>query len=123
MTSDDLTAWIGRTERVEDDISPAQAAAAAATLEPPPPLPTKGAALPPLWHWFYFLPRAPQSQLGIDGHPRRGGFIPPIPYPRRMFAGARIRFHQRSSSVNLPGVRGLFVTSPTNRGAAVHSHS
>lgn len=94
MTTEDLTAWIGRTERVEDDISPAQAAAAAAMLEPPPPLPTKGSALPPLWHWFYFLPRAPQSQLGIDGHPQRGGFMPPIPYPRRMFAGARIRFHR-----------------------------
>ncbi|GIV99834.1 acyl-CoA dehydrogenase [Roseiflexus sp.] len=94
MTAEDMAAWIGRTERVEDDISPAQAAAAAAMLEPPPPLPAKDSALPPLWHWFYFLPRAPQSQLGIDGHPQRGGFIPPIPYPRRMFAGARIRFHQ-----------------------------
>ncbi len=94
MSTEDLTAWIGRTERVEDDISPAQAAAAAAMLEPPPPLPVQGSALPPLWHWFYFLPRAPQSQLGIDGHPQRGGFIPPIPYPRRMFAGARIRFHR-----------------------------
>ncbi len=93
MNEMDLNAWIGRTEQVEDDISPAQAAAAAAMLEPPPPLPTRGSALPPLWHWFYFLPRAPQSQLGIDGHPQRGGFIPPIPYPRRMFAGARIRFH------------------------------
>lgn len=93
MTSEDWTAWIGRTEQLEDDISPAQAAAAAATLEPPPPLPVKGSALPPLWHWFYFLPRAPQSQLGVDGHPQRGGFIPPIPYPRRMFAGARVRFH------------------------------
>ncbi len=93
MSSEDWTAWIGRTEVVEDDICLAQALAAAATLEPLSS-PTAGAALPPLWHWFYFLPRAPQSKLGIDGHPQRGGFIPPIPYPRRMFAGARIRFHQ-----------------------------
>lgn len=94
MSEADWTAWIGRTELVEDDICLTQALAAAATLEPPSAPLTTGAPLPPLWHWFYFLPRAPQSQLGSDGHPQRGGFIPPIPYPRRMFAGARIRFHQ-----------------------------
>ncbi|MGQ9613047.1 MAG: acyl-CoA dehydrogenase [Chloroflexus sp.] len=93
MSSADWMAWIGRTERVEDNICLAQAIAAAATLEPPSGAPTADSPLPPLWHWFYFLPRAPQSQLGSDGHPQRGGFIPPIPYPRRMFAGARIRFH------------------------------
>lgn len=93
MSSADWMAWIGRTEQVEDDICLAQAIAAAATLEPPSGAPTADSPLPPLWHWFYFLPRAPQSQLGSDGHPQRGGFIPPIPYPRRMFAGARIRFH------------------------------
>lgn len=93
MSSADWMAWIGRTELVEDEICLAQALAAAATLEPPSGPPTVGSPLPPLWHWFYFLPRAPQSQLSSDGHPQRGGFIPPIPYPRRMFAGARIRFH------------------------------
>ncbi|PMP75682.1 MAG: acyl-CoA dehydrogenase, partial [Chloroflexus aggregans] len=94
MSEADWTAWIGQTELVEDEICLAQALAAAATLEPPSATLTVGAPLPPLWHWFYFLPRAPQSQLGSDGHPQRGGFIPPIPYPRRMFAGARIRFHR-----------------------------
>ena len=93
MSSADWMAWIGRTELVEDNICLAQAIAAAVTLEPPSGVPTADSPLPPLWHWFYFLPRAPQSQLGSDGHPQRGGFIPPIPYPRRMFAGARIRFH------------------------------
>ncbi|MEF3275551.1 MAG: acyl-CoA dehydrogenase [Chloroflexus sp.] len=93
MSNEDWTAWIGRTELVEDDICLAQALAAAATLEPPSASLTAGAPLPPLWHWFYFLPRAPQSKLSTDGHPQRGDFIPPISYPRRMFAGARIRFH------------------------------
>lgn len=93
-TTEDFTEWIGRTEVVEEDISLAPALAAAATLDDTATPIGKEAALPPLWHWFYFLPKAPQSRLGEDGHPQRGGFIPPIPYPRRMFAGARLRFHR-----------------------------
>jgi 3-methylfumaryl-CoA hydratase len=93
-TTEDYAAWIGQTETVEDDISLAPALAAAATLDDTATQLGKGSALPPLWHWFYFLPKAPQSRLGDDGHPQRGGFIPPIPYPRRMFAGARLRFHR-----------------------------
>jgi 3-methylfumaryl-CoA hydratase len=93
-TTEDYTRWIGQTEQVADDISPAPAIAAAAMLDDQVTQPDKGGALPPLWHWFYFLPKAPQSQLSDDGHPQRGGFMPPIPYPRRMFAGARMRFHQ-----------------------------
>ncbi|MCG8346671.1 MAG: acyl-CoA dehydrogenase [Chloroflexales bacterium] len=92
-TTEDYAAWIGRTETVEDDISLAPVLAAAATLDDTTQF-GKGSALPPLWHWFYFLPKAPQSRLGDDGHPQRGDFIPPIPYPRRMFAGARLRFHR-----------------------------
>ncbi|NWG20899.1 MAG: acyl-CoA dehydrogenase [Chloroflexi bacterium] len=93
-TPEEYDAWIGRTDLLDDDLSPAQAQAAAATFEAPDAPFTQGAPLPPLWHWFYFLPRAPQSQLGDDGHPQRGGFMPPIPLPRRMFAGARLRFHR-----------------------------
>lgn len=92
--TEDYTGWIGQQEIVEDDIDLAPALAAAATLDDTVTQPSQGAALPPLWHWFYFLPRVPQSRLGSDGHPQRGGFMPPIPYPRRMFAGARIRFHR-----------------------------
>lgn len=84
--------WIGRTEKVEDFIASAPAVAAAATLEDAEAEFPDGAALPPLWHWFHFLPKAPQSRIGADGHPERGGFLPPIPLPRRMFAGARVRF-------------------------------
>lgn len=93
-TSADFAAWIGRTETVADDLSLAQALAAAATFDEVALQLTHASPLPPLWHWFYFLPRAPQAALGTDGHPQRGGFMPPIPYPRRMFAGARLRFHQ-----------------------------
>jgi 3-methylfumaryl-CoA hydratase len=48
--------------------------------------------LPPLAQWFYFNAWARESELGEDGHPRRGGFMPPITLPRRMFAGGRVTF-------------------------------
>ncbi|MDQ2888304.1 MAG: acyl-CoA dehydrogenase [Chloroflexota bacterium] len=92
--TEDYTNWIGRTEVVEDDISLVPVLAVAATLDDTVTQFTKGDALPPLWHWFYFLPRTPQALLGSDGHPQRGDFMPPISYPRRMFAGARLRFHR-----------------------------
>ncbi len=91
--TDDFRSWIGRTEIIRDDLALTQALAAAATLEITPDHLVSGAALPVPWHWFYFLPRGVQSELTIDGHPRRGGFMPPIPYPRRMFAGARLTVH------------------------------
>jgi 3-methylfumaryl-CoA hydratase len=92
MGEEALERWIGRTELVEDLIGTAQAQAAAATLDVPETPLDAGAALPPLWNWFYFLPRAPQAALSPDGHPQRGGFMPPITLPRRMFAGSRLRF-------------------------------
>ncbi len=49
--------------------------------------------MPPLAHWLYFLPIARQSEIGADGHPRRGSFLPPVPLPRRMWAGGRLDFH------------------------------
>jgi 3-methylfumaryl-CoA hydratase len=92
--TNDYADWIGRTEATDERICLTPAQEAAATLEERTLQPAEGGPLPPLWHWFYFLPRVPQSTLGHDGHPQRGGFMPPIPYPRRMFAGARLRFHQ-----------------------------
>lgn len=86
--------WIGTTERVEDEIRLTPAQAMLATLDDRENTLANGAALPPMWHWLYFLPRAPQSAIGPDGHPRRGEFMPPIELPRRMFAGARLKFPQ-----------------------------
>ena len=90
----DYAQWIGRQETTHDELSQTPALAAAATFDDTRTPLEKGDALPPLWHWFYFLPRAQQALLDVDGHPQRGGFMPPIPYPRRMFAGARMRFHR-----------------------------
>ncbi|RDD69036.1 FAS1-like dehydratase domain-containing protein [Paracoccus versutus] len=86
-----LQTWIGRTEESRDVIAPAHVRRMAALLDRPAP--ARGEALPPLWHWTFFTPEAPQSQIGPDGHPRRGGFLPPVPLPRRMWAGGRLTFH------------------------------
>ncbi len=88
----DLQAWVGRRQVIEERLGLGPARAAAATLDGESATISEGMALPPLWQWFYFLPVAPQSQLSTDGHPERGGFLPPVPLPRRMFAGARIHF-------------------------------
>ncbi|TXH29457.1 MAG: acyl-CoA dehydrogenase, partial [Elusimicrobia bacterium] len=90
----DYSHWIGRHESGEDELGLSPALAAAATLDDTWTTLQQGSPLPPLWHWFYFLPCVPQALLDRDGHPQRGGFMPPIPYPRRMFAGARLRFHR-----------------------------
>jgi 3-methylfumaryl-CoA hydratase len=85
-----LRDWIGRSEELHDQISAAPLNGLAATLDHDGPALSRGAAAPPLAHWLYFLPQARQSQVGADGHPRRGGFLPPVPLPRRMFAGSRL---------------------------------
>ncbi len=100
----DFSTWIGRTETVHDGMSPEQARSAAATFDQEVTAFGVRSPLPPLWQWFYFLPRAPQSALDIDGHPQRGGFLPPIPFPRRMFAGSRMQFH-RPLRLGAPAVR------------------
>lgn len=93
MTTVDFADWIGRTETVTDDLARSQTAAAAALFDEESLTRPGPDSLPPLWHWFYFLPTAPQSRLSDDGHPERGTFMPPVPLPRRMFAGSRVAFH------------------------------
>jgi len=88
-----LRDWIGRTESVSDLLAPTPYAALSATLDRPPERPPAGTTLPPLWHWLYFLPLHRQSEIGPDGHARRGGFLPPVPLPRRMWAGSQFEFH------------------------------
>jgi len=88
----DLAAWIGRSETLHDTISPTPVVALGATLDHPPAQVAAGTLLPPLWHWLYFLPMHRQSEIGPDGHARRGGFLPPVPLPRRMWAGSQFEF-------------------------------
>ena len=89
----DLKEWIGKTEEVTDVVTATPVAALAATLDRPAERPMVGTALPPLWHWLYFLPLHRQSDIGPDGHAKRGGFLPPVPLPRRMWAGSQLEFH------------------------------
>lgn len=91
---DHLRAWIGRTETRSDLVTAVPMAALSATLDRNDPEPVNGTAIPPLWHWLYFLPISPLGEAGPDGHPKRGGFLPPVPLPRRMFAGGRFEYHQ-----------------------------
>src|SRR5689334_16497399 len=91
---EDLQQWLGRTEAAHDTITPVPMAGLAATLDRDDPPPQPGDELPPLWHWLYFLPIDRQSALAEDGHVSRGGFLPPVPLPRRMWAGSRFRFER-----------------------------
>ncbi len=89
---DHLRGWIGRSETREERLAPFPANALAATLDRSDPPYREGDALPPLWHWLHFLPISPLAEAGEDGHPARGGFLPPVPLPRRMWAGSRLSF-------------------------------
>jgi 3-methylfumaryl-CoA hydratase len=84
--------WIGKTESASDVITATPYAALAATLDRPAARPAAGTPLPALWHWLYFLPLYRQSDVGPDGHAERGGFLPPVPLPRRMWAGSQFEF-------------------------------
>jgi 3-methylfumaryl-CoA hydratase len=89
-----LQQCIGRTETRADQVTLAPMAALSATLDRDDPPPHRGDPLPPAWHWLYFLPVHRHSELGEDGIVKRGSFLPPVPLPRRMWAGNRLEFHQ-----------------------------
>lgn len=85
---DHLKTWQGRTEHASGTITPWLDQAFRATLDQGELLD----AAPLGIHWCLALPTVPMSAIGEDGHPARGGFLPPVPLPRRMWAGGRLRF-------------------------------
>jgi len=97
-----LKAWIGRHETTGDALAPFQAAALAATLDRDEAF--VAGDLPPLWHWVYFQELHKTSELAENGHARLGGFMPPVPLPRRMWAGGRFTF-QRPLRIGQAGQR------------------
>ncbi len=91
MSFEHLKAWIGRSEIQTDVAARAPLDGLAATLDHADP-PWRPGEVPPLGHWLYFLPGAPQHEIGPDGHPKRGGFLPPVELPRRMWGGGEFEF-------------------------------
>ncbi len=87
-----LNDWIGRSIQVDDEISLSAVRRISAMVDRDPAELKRGDALPRHWYSMFFTANARQSQLGHDGHPRKGDFLPPIPLPRRMFVGRRVQF-------------------------------
>ncbi|WP_349617748.1 FAS1-like dehydratase domain-containing protein [Azotobacter salinestris] len=92
MSTIDLSAWIGRSQTVHDQLTLSLLGRLAATLGEASP--AHGHPLPPLWHWAFFQEPVPESKLGPDGHPARGGFLPPADDRNRMWAGGRLEFFE-----------------------------
>jgi 3-methylfumaryl-CoA hydratase len=88
---DDYQTWVGREEERAVRLHESTMEAMAATLGVAS-VPRAGDPLPPGWQWLFFNPAVPRDELGTDGHPARGGFLPPVALPRRMWAGSRIRY-------------------------------
>ncbi len=90
---DHLRLWVGRSEVREQHLEPFQARALARLLDREN-VPGDGDPLPMPWHWLYFLDTPSREGTGADGHPRRGGFLPPVPLPRRMWAAGDLTLHE-----------------------------
>ena len=89
----DLSGWIGRSESQRGFLAPTVAQTVHATLARPGlACPQEGEVMPALWHWYAFPPAVGMDALAPDGHPALGGFLPPVPYERRMWASGRLTF-------------------------------
>ena len=111
MTPDEIEryrAHIGRTQTEHDVVSPELVKRFAAAVDRP--YPGAGKPLPPMWHYAFFATDTPTASLGPDGHPPRGEFMPPVKLPRRMFAGANLRFH-RPLAIGEPAAKVSEITS------------
>jgi len=89
---DHLRQWIGRSTEASDVVTAQLVKGLRATLFQEIGEPKNGDAAPFTVHWCLAQPVFPMSQLGPDGHPTRGGFLPPVPLPRRMWAGGELQF-------------------------------
>lgn len=88
-----LQDWVGRQEEVRGCVPPTVAETIHATLGRGNAIcPRPGEAMPPLWHWYAFPPAVGMEELKEDGHPALGGFLPPVPYERRMWASSSLHF-------------------------------
>ena len=88
--AESLREWRPPTVESSRKVDPWPSAAFAALIDAAPPALDDGAPLPPMWHWFTLLDHRAQADIGEDGHPEHGPFLPPVPGRRRMFAGGRL---------------------------------
>ncbi len=94
MDKVNFAAWVDRTETIAGIVSEQMAQQIHATLgQAGSDAPQLGQPMPPLWHWYGFPPTAQMRELGRDGHPKLGGFLPPVNLDRRMWAGGKLTFH------------------------------
>ena len=84
--------WIGKVKDRNDSMAPEQLQRFEALMNRKPQSVTKGTPLPACAHWCYFTPIDMQSELAVDGHARKGDFLPPVELPKRMWAGGKITF-------------------------------
>lgn len=91
---DNWQGWIGKSQVADGDVVAWPPDVLNATLDRDDPPFASGDAIPPGWHWLYFPEVVRLTDVGADGHAKRGGFLPPVPLPRRMWASNRMRFHQ-----------------------------
>jgi itaconyl-CoA hydratase/mesaconyl-C4 CoA hydratase len=92
MSTQDPSAWLGRSETSEDNLGLEHAEKVALALDEPAL--KKGEPLPLLWQWCFFVRGVPYAETGSDGHPRRGGFLPAADDRNRMWAGGRLKFFE-----------------------------
>jgi hydroxyacyl-ACP dehydratase HTD2-like protein with hotdog domain len=90
--SEVIAGWAPGPTETSETIAAEPAVALSGLLDREPAVTAPGDPIPPLWHWLYFLDRPATSELGPDGHPAAGHFMPPIPQRRRMYAGGRASY-------------------------------
>jgi 3-methylfumaryl-CoA hydratase len=90
--SEIIAGWAPGPAETTETIAAGPAVALSGLLDREPAVTAPGDPIPPLWHWLYFLDRPATSELGPDGHPAAGHFMPPIPQRRRMYAGGRASY-------------------------------
>jgi len=92
MDAGQLSRWIGAERREQDRVDLFPVRAMSALLDRDPASVSEGDPLPPGWHWLLFRTPVLRGETGPDGHERRGAFLPPVPLPRRMWAGGSLSF-------------------------------
>jgi len=117
-----LQQWVERSKRTDDVVTPTPFAALAAALDRDAARPPPGTPLPAPWHWLYFLPLYRRCDVGPDGHAERGGFLPPVPLPRPMWAGTELTSSAATSATQSRAFRPS-KTLPIRRSAADRSCS